>query len=291
MGYDLGEGWAASMRKDLTALGINFSVRDPNWNVDAGAQTITSLISEKPDVIVVQNPDLNSYAKLFQRAEKAGIYVISVNMKTTVPTSAFVGADYIRIGEMEAERIVKLCGKGSGTSGKIALVQGTITAAGNAFNMKGIENVLSKHPEIKIVSEQAADWDATKARNITSTVLQANQDLCGVIGMWDVMDTGTAAAVSEFNKRAKRDKPVYLITSGAGAQFVCNNIADGTFTEAVRYDVPLQGHDISVIIQQLLQAKEKPGTHKISVFSRLMLVNKENLTPTSCWDTSELKKK
>ena len=62
----------------------------------------------------------------------------------------------------------------------------------------GIDNALSKHPEVKIVADQAADWDATKARNITATILQANPDICGIMGMWDVMDTGTAAAVQEF---------------------------------------------------------------------------------------------
>ncbi len=103
----------------------------------------------------------------------------------------------------------------------------------SGFARKGIENVLSKHPEIKIVADQAADWDATKARNITATILQSNPDICGIIGMWDVMDTGTAAAVQEFNKRAKRNKPVYLITSGGGAKFSCDKVKDGTFSEVM----------------------------------------------------------
>ena len=222
MGFDLTEGWAATLRSLATDVGMDFSIRDPNWNIDAGAQAITSLISQKPDVIVVHNPDVNSYAKLIQRAEQAGIYIISVNMRSSMGSSGFVGADYTRIGEMQAEQIVKVCGKGSGTSGKVAIVQGVVTSGASGFARKGIENVLSKHPEIKIVADQAADWDATKARNITATILQSNPDICGIMGMWDVMDTGTAAAVQEFNKRAKRDKPVYLNTSGGGAKFSCD---------------------------------------------------------------------
>ena len=73
MGFDLTEGWAATLRSLATDVGMEFSIRDPNWNIDAGAQAITSLISQKPDVIVVHNPDVNSYAKLIQRAEKAPI--------------------------------------------------------------------------------------------------------------------------------------------------------------------------------------------------------------------------
>ena len=287
MGFDLTEGWAGTMRRLATDVGMDFSIRDPNWNIDAGAQAITSLISQKPDIIVVHNPDVNSYAKLIQRAEAAGIYVISVNMRSSMGSSGFVGADYTRIGEMQAEQIVKFCGKG--TSGKVAIVQGVVTSGASGFARKGVENVLSKHPEIKIVADQAADWDATKARNITATILQANPDIAGIIGMWDVMDTGTAAAVQEFNKRTGRH--VYLNTSGGGAKFSCTAVTDGTFDEVISYNVPAQGRDIFALISYLLQSKVKPGEYKVSVISPLNLLNKQTIQSDSCWDPAELKKK
>jgi ribose transport system substrate-binding protein len=289
MGFDLTEGWAATLRSLATDVGMEFSIRDPNWNIDAGAQAITSLISEKPDVIVVHNPDVNSYAKLIQRAEQAGIYIISVNMRSSMGSSGFVGADYTRIGEMQAERIVKVCGKGSDTSGKVAIVQGVVTSGASGFARKGVENVLSKHPEINIVADQAADWDATKARNITATILQANPDICGIIGMWDVMDTGTAAAVQEFNKRT--GKHVYVNTSGGGAKFSCTNVMDGTFDEVISYNVPGQGRDIFALISYLLQSKVKPGEYKVSIISPLRLINKQTITYDACWDPDALKKK
>ncbi len=288
MGLDLTEGWAATIRKRVESLGMKFEIRDPNWSTDAGAQALTSLISEKPDVIVVHNPDVNSYAKLLKKAEKAGIYVIQVNMKSSYPTSAFVGADYVGLGEASANEIVKHCGPG--TSGKVAIVQGVITAAASALNMKGIENVLSQHPEITIVSNQAADWDATKARNITATVLQQHPDLCGIIGFWDVMDSGTAAAVLEFQKRVKRDTPVFLITSGGGAKFACDGVASGMFSEVISYDVLEQGRDIYDMIEALLQEKQEPGASKVTLYSPLKFITKDTLTPCSCWDPEELKK-
>jgi ribose transport system substrate-binding protein len=289
MGSYLTDGWAITLRNLATDVGMDFSIRDPNYNIDAGAQAITSLISQKPDVIVVHNPDVNSYAKLIQRAEQAGIYVISVNMRSSMGSSGFVGADYTRIGEMQAERIVKVCGKGSGTSGKVAIVQGVVTSGASGFARKGIEHVLSKHPDIKIVADQAADWDATKARNITATILQSNPDICGIMGMWDVMDTGTAAAVQEFNKRSGRH--VYLNTSGGGAKFSCTNVMDGAFSEVISYNVPAQGRDIFALISYLLQSKVKPGLYKVSIISPLHLINKQTITSDACWDPAELKKK
>jgi ribose transport system substrate-binding protein len=61
---------------------MKFEIRDPHFSADAGAQAITSLISEKPDVLVVHNPDVQSYAKLLKRAEEAGIHVVQINMRS-----------------------------------------------------------------------------------------------------------------------------------------------------------------------------------------------------------------
>eukprot|EP01035_Chromulina_nebulosa_P009639 gene9639-13008_t len=102
MGFDLTEGWAAVLRSTLVPLGITFDIRDPNWSTDAGAQAINSLIEEKPDVIVVHNPDVQSYARLLKKAEDAGIYVIQVNMRSSYSTDAFVGVDYVGMGEKVA---------------------------------------------------------------------------------------------------------------------------------------------------------------------------------------------
>src|SRR5580704_4806859 len=188
MGIDLTEGWAAVMKKQADKLGMKFEVRDAHFSADAGAQALTSLISEKPDVIVVHNPDVQSYAKLLKRAEEAGIHDIQINMRSNYNSDVYVGADWIGIGEAEAQGVIDKCG--AGTSGKVAVLQGQPTSGSDSGMMKGVENALSKHPEIKLVANVAGEWDATKAHAIVSTVIQQNPDLCGVIGFWDVMDLG-----------------------------------------------------------------------------------------------------
>ena len=61
-----------------------------------------------------------------------------------------------------------------------------------------------------MVSSQAADWDAAKAKAITQTVLKQNPDLCGIVGFWDGMDIGTAAAIREAGLTGK----VFLVDLG-----------------------------------------------------------------------------
>ncbi len=106
MGIDLTEGWAAVMKQQADRLGMKLEIRDPHFSADAGAQAITSLIAEKPDVLVVHNPDVQSYAKLLKRAEDAGIHVIQINMRSNYNSDVYVGADWIGIGEAVAQAVV-----------------------------------------------------------------------------------------------------------------------------------------------------------------------------------------
>lgn len=278
MGFDLTEGWAAGLREALEPLGVTFDVRDPNWNTDAGAQVITALISEKPDVIVVHNPDVQSYARLLKRAEEAGIYVVQVNMRSSYSTDVFVGADYVGMGEQIGQRLVDKCSPANGGSGKVAITQGVLTAAASIYQMQGINNVLSKHPDVQIVSNQAADWDSTKAKNIAATVIQQHPDLCAITGFWDVMDIGTAAAIKESGK------DVYLLTQGGGNRMACDNLANGNFSEVVVYFVPGQARDMATMIKHLLQHGQAPGTTRTTLFTPLDFLTKDNMTAASCWD-------
>jgi ABC-type sugar transport system substrate-binding protein len=124
MSFDLPEGWAAVMQKEAGRLGYHLDIRDANWSTDTGTRAITQAITEKPDIILVQNFDVTSYARLLKRAEEAGIKVVQVNMKSSYQTDAFVGADWYGIGQYAANRMIEKCGTKAGKSGKIAINRG-----------------------------------------------------------------------------------------------------------------------------------------------------------------------
>ena len=278
MNFDLTEGWFAGVKKELEPYGMKVIVRDANWSTNAGAQALTTLISEKPAAIVVHNPDVQTYAKLMQRAENEGIYIIQINMGSVYRSSAFVGANWIEIGERDAEAVVKAC---EGKSNKIAVVQGALSAAASAYTLKGVENVLAKHPEVKVVSSQAADWDASKAKAIVQTVLKQHPDLCGIVGFWDGMDSGTAAAIKEAGLTGK----VFLATSGGGEQKgACEQVKSGAFDLDLSYDVPTQASNMAASIKWLLQNPGKTGTAKGSIYTTLIPITKANAaTEGTCW--------
>ncbi|MBN9259012.1 MULTISPECIES: sugar ABC transporter substrate-binding protein [unclassified Mesorhizobium] len=282
MGFDLTQGWAAAMKVQADAMGYELIIRDPNWSTDAGAQQITQLISQKPDIIVVHNPDRNAYARLLKRVQGQGIKVLQVNLKSETTTEAFVGVDWYKIGEHQANSVVEAC---KGKSGKVAIMQGRVTDPANFITVQAVKDVFAKHPEIQVVSDQSSEWDATKAQGIAATALKQNPDMCGIVGLWDNMDVGTAAAIREAGLTGK----VFLSSSGGGRkQADCDMVESGTFDEVVIYDVARQGRDLNAAIAFLLQQDGEAKVNPFALITPLKVVTKANLKPNSCWQMEQI---
>ena len=278
MAMDLAIGWLAALKGELEPQGVEIVVRDPNFNIQAGAQALTQLIAEKPDVIVVHNPDVTTYAKLIKQAEAEGILIVQINMASLQKSTAYVGVDWVEMGAVQARHVVEAC---KGKSGKIAIVQGDLTAAASAYTMSGIEAVLAENPEIKVVSNQSASWQSDKAKAITQTVLKQNPDLCGIIGFWDNMDRDTAAAVEE----AGLADQVYVATSGGGeTQAACTMVKSGAYDLNVVYSVPNQGANLASTVKYLLSAGVKPGQLSGQMYTTLTPVTSANAGDEGvCW--------
>ena len=284
MGFDLAQGWAAYLKREVEGWGGVFETRDPNWSTEAAAQAITEVISAdpKPDVLVVHSPDLNSFSKILKRAQKDGIYVVLIDNPMNFPADAFIGSDWDRLGQLEAEAAVKHCA--DHPTKKIGLVQGDAANASSIYQYNGIMKVLKKNPDFKVVAEPFSNWDPTTSRTVTATMLQQNPDICAIIDFWDGDATGAAAAIRD----AKLQDKVFLVTTGGGEMLDCNYINDGTFGAVVMTDLAGQSRDMNAIIKFLLQSGQPAGTSKTYIYTLERAWTKADLRPETCWDLKHL---
>src|SRR5205823_1067128 len=179
---------------------------------------------------VLHNPDVELLASQIKQAQDAGIYVIQINMVSNYKSDAYVGADWIQVGEMVGNDIVQNCGQG--TSGKVEIIEGPKTSAASLDQLTGVMNVFNKHPEIKVISDQAGgNWDASAAHDLAQTVVRANPDLCALYGFWDVMTDGAAQAVKAQGLAGK----VKIYAEGDQSPIACKDFADGLFFKDFTY--------------------------------------------------------
>jgi len=230
-------------------------------------------------VLVVQNPSVTLLMKELKRAEAQGIHVIQMNMSSNYKSDAFVGADWYEVGRMLAEDVIKVCGTGSGTSGEVQIVQGELTAAASVDQIAGVMDVLNKDKAIKVVSNQAALWDANNALNITATVIQQHPDLCASIGFWGIMESGAAQAI----RNAGKIDDVKVYASGEGSQLDCDQINSGNFYKFLSYKATEQGHDLMMAAQTLLESGEKPGARNLEYYTQPIWLDKTNASGANCF--------
>jgi len=281
---DLTIAWNDVLQRLAKDLNFKIELHDANWSTEAGARALASAITDKVDLIVLQNPDVQSYAKLIEKARAAGVKVIQLNMESLVQSDAYVGADWQGIGEAAGRAVVEKCAAGKGPSTKVQIVEGVPTAPVDLFQVYGFRKVLAMHPEIRIVSQQAANYDSSKARAITASVLQQHPDLCASFGIWDSMDAGAGAAVKEAGKAGQ----VFVVTSGGGSKTSCEKVQEGIFSLLIAYDTRIQSASLAVQVAEALQSKTPAGADHVTFYTPNKLITKENMRPASCWSMEDL---
>jgi ribose transport system substrate-binding protein len=278
-GVPLMDEWGRVIKSEAEWRGMKFIIRDPALNMSAMQQALTALVEQKPDVIIVQNPSVTLLMKEIKRAETEGIHVIQMNMSSNYKSDAFVGADWYEVGRLLAEDVVKVCGTGSNTSGEVQIVQGELAAAASVDQIAGVMDTLKKDPAIKVVSNQAANWDANKALEVTATVIQQHPNLCASIGFWGIMQSGAAQAIRNAGKAAQ----VKIYASGEGSQLDCDQVAQGNFYKFLSYTATEQGHDAFVAAETLLESGAKPGTSHKEFYTRPIWLDKSNASGANCY--------
>lgn len=286
MGIDLGQVWYDGLKRDADRFGYEIIVRDANWNVQAGAQAINEFIGEKVDVLVLQPADNQAYVRLVDKAAAAGVPVVQVNMKSPNTGDAYVGANWYTNAQIMAQTMYDLCSTEKGGNGKIAIITGNMTSPASYIVHGGLVDFVAENPGLEIVADQPADYDSTKAKAVTSTILKQTPDLCGIIGLWEVMDMGTAAAIREAGLHGK----VRLVTSGGGeVKSSCNNVANGNFDAVVSYDAATTGRYLSTVVLQMLQSPPvEPGKNSFGIYTPSRVITKDNAEGGSCWSLDDV---
>lgn len=280
MGISLTEGWVRRMREHAAVNGYTIDIRDAAFNTGAMSELLAKAISEKPDVLVVHNPTVQLLARQIKQAEAEGIKVLQINLQSNQPSTAFVGANWERIGREIAEDIVKECGKDSGKSGKVAIIPGQLTAADSVIMNEAAFKVFEQNPEINVVSNQASDWEPEKARQITATVLQQNPDLCAIFGHWDVHTMGAGNAVKDAGKADS----VLVYSTGGGDSVACKAVEDGVQDRIWSYDADGQGRDAATMIDLILQGATSSDGTMLSVESPLKIIKAgDGYSADLCW--------
>ena len=173
------ERWARD-RDFFTAaaekLGATVYVQSADASEARQMSQIENLISRGVDVIVIVPFNATVLTNTIKEAKKAGIKVLSYDrLILNADIDAYISFDNEKVGEMQAEGVVK-----SQSKGNFYLLGGSPTDNNAKMLREGQLKVLKPYidrGDIKIVGQQwVKDWNPTEALSIVENALTANSN-------------------------------------------------------------------------------------------------------------------
>lgn len=181
-------------------LGVKVFVVGTTMETDFAAQVaqIEDFVTKKVDLICVVPSDASALVPAVENAVAKGVPVIALDSAIrTDKVVSFIASDNVEGGRMAAEFIAqKLGGKGS-----VAVIRGRQGDAVELERYTGFTETLKKYPNMKIVAEGAANWEADQGFNVMEDFLIAHPEIQAVFAESDRMILGAAGACASAKRK------------------------------------------------------------------------------------------
>jgi simple sugar transport system substrate-binding protein len=201
-----------SIRGEAEKRGVDLKFADAQGKQANQIMAIRSFIAQKADVIVLAPVVETGWEPVLSEAKAAGIPVILVDRGIKVSDDSLyttlIASDFVAEGRMAADWLAKkLEGKGN-----IVELQGTTGSAPAIDRKKGFEEELAKHPEMKIIKSQTADFTRAKGKEVMEAFIKSDRaKINAVYAHNDDMALGAIQALEEAGMNPGKDVTVVSI--------------------------------------------------------------------------------
>jgi inositol transport system substrate-binding protein len=181
-----------------TQPGVTLQIEDAKDDVSKQLSQIQNFIANKMDAIIVNPVDTSATEAMTKLAAEAGVPLVYVNREPADvdklgPKAAFVASNEKDSGTLETKEICRLLGG----KGNILVMEGELSNQAAVQRTKDIHEVIAT-PDcsgMKIIAEQTASWDRTKAQNLMTNWLSKDLKFDAVISNNDEMAVGAIQAL------------------------------------------------------------------------------------------------
>lgn len=271
------EGYLATAKE----FGITIDVMAaPQENsVTAQLDLFENMVAKHYNALVAHTITAQNLIPGLVKAAEKDIPVIT-DLRVDVPAARQAGAkpiaiglvDFYEQGKLGASYIVSQLSKNGG--GEVAIIEGLPGAPQSEARRDGAKDVFKAAAGIELVSMQPADWDRSKAYNVTTNLLQAHSNLKGIMCANDIMALAAVEAIEAAGKAGKVEVVgIDLIDQGKEA------IREGRLAGSVAFSPFVIGEICARSAIAAAQGKRVPeDLHVVSV-----LATKANIDNLKDW--------
>ena len=158
---------------------------------------VDQMISSGVNAIVIAPADSRALVPALARAESAGIVVINIDNRLEPEILAeydlqipFIGPSNLAGAKMVGDFALK----GLASDSEVAILEGITSAFNSIQRRTGFERAVAE-AGMEVVTLQSAEWDQTRAAQVTAAILSQFPELDVILAANDNMALGAASAV------------------------------------------------------------------------------------------------
>lgn len=208
-----------SIKNEARKRGVKLQFSDAQQKQENQIKAVKSFVAQGVDAIILAPVVETGWESALREAKAAGIPVILVDRGVKVSDESLfttlIASDFVEEGRMAAEWLYKK----TDSKCNIVELQGTPGAAPAIDRKKGFEEVISKHPGMKIIKSQTGDFTRSGGKQVMEAFIKSEgKDIQAVYAHNDDMAIGAIQALEAAGM--KPGKEVLLISiDGVRAAF------------------------------------------------------------------------
>ncbi|CAB3757244.1 ABC transporter substrate-binding protein [Paraburkholderia humisilvae] len=178
---------------------ITFEGPETEAMVDKQIDMLSAALAKNPQALGIAALDSKAAIPLLKRAQASKIPVIAFDsgVDSDIPLTT-CATDNLAAAALAADKMAEMIGN----SGEVGVIVHDQTSRTGIDRRDGFLNQMkSKHPNIKIVSVQYGGGDHLKSAEIAKTMIQANPNIKGIFGANEGSAEGAAIGVRESGKK------------------------------------------------------------------------------------------
>jgi ABC-type sugar transport system substrate-binding protein len=217
---------AETARNRAKELGYEATIFDSQNDPAKESTHFDNLISSGYGAVLFNCTDAKGSIANVRRAKAAGVPVFCMDREieaNDAATSQILSDNYsgcVALGQYFVEQI--------GETGKYVELLGIVADTNTWNRSKGFHSVVDRFPNLKMVAQQSAEFDRTKALEVLEAILQANPDIDAVFCGNDAMAMGAYQALLAAGKASK-----VKVFGFDGADDVVRSVAEGKIAATV----------------------------------------------------------
>jgi len=230
-------------------LGINFiNLTTEVQDAEAQKAAVDTAITQGVDAIIVGAADSRGWDDSFNKAQDAGIFIITVDTGIDHPwVSTLIQTDNLAAARAAGDYIVEQ----TGGKGKVLVMGGTVGHQTGDARKQGVEEQTAA-AGMEVIGDWS-DWDENKSAEVTQNVLSANPD---VVAVFVAFDPGAVAALSVIRDKGLLDQ--ITLVGFDGLPVALKAIKAGEMEASMAQDPARMGAEGVVLAVKVIQGEEVP---------------------------------